>query len=251
VAANGTLILLLSAVGLWVAYLLPLWIRRSEYYAAQKNAARLEQTIRFLAQSAETWEELKAELRTRDIAQKDREAQARLTRVSSPRGLQGVRRRRVRQICSVSLFLVVGLAVFSVFASWPLPVFLALLVAGAFCLAMLSGINTLAQQHSSRKLRNNFARPTARQKQHDSQAWTPRSLPMPLEKKTPDESLFLPNHDELVRTARVKALAERPEDFSGEGLAQVLPLANSKNVSGATEVSGLNLDEVMRRRRAV
>jgi len=60
----------------------------------------------------------------------------------------------------------------------------------------------------------------------------------------------LPSRDELVRSARQAALASRPEDFATEKLAVVSEFAQMGEV-GSEKTERLNLDEVLRRRRAV
>ena len=76
--------LLLVAAALWLIYLVPLWLKRSEYYATEANAARLGQTLRLLANTSETSHEIKAELKARSIAKKEKEAQRQLKVLSSP-----------------------------------------------------------------------------------------------------------------------------------------------------------------------
>jgi len=49
---GGGLVLALVAV-LWLVYLVPTWQRRREYLATERNAVRLQQTLRILAQTAE------------------------------------------------------------------------------------------------------------------------------------------------------------------------------------------------------
>jgi hypothetical protein len=60
----------------------------------------------------------------------------------------------------------------------------------------------------------------------------------------------LPSRDELLRQARSAAVAKRPEDFEGEGLAVVSPFARMGDIE-AKPTERLNLDEVLARRRAV
>jgi hypothetical protein len=50
--AGGGLMLALAA-GLWLAYLVPNWLRRKEFAATERNAVRLQQTIRVLAETSE------------------------------------------------------------------------------------------------------------------------------------------------------------------------------------------------------
>ena len=49
---GGGIMLAVAAV-LWLAYLLPSWLRNREYLATEKNAVRLQQTIRVLAETSE------------------------------------------------------------------------------------------------------------------------------------------------------------------------------------------------------
>jgi len=49
---GGGIMLAIAAV-LWLVYLLPTWLRRREYLATERNAVRLQQTIRVLAETAE------------------------------------------------------------------------------------------------------------------------------------------------------------------------------------------------------
>jgi len=64
------------------------------------------------------------------------------------------------------------------------------------------------------------------------------------------EDAPLPSHDELVRAARAKALEMRPEDFEGEGLAVVSQI-EPREEAPTKKLEKLNIDEVLRRRRAV
>ena len=57
----GSGIMLALAAGLWLVYLVPTWLRRNEYLATERNALRLQQTLRVLAETAEMPEPLRAE----------------------------------------------------------------------------------------------------------------------------------------------------------------------------------------------
>lgn len=65
-------ILVAVAGALWVVYLLPTWLRRRQYLATERNAVRLQQTLRILAETAETPEEVRAEATAREVASKQR-----------------------------------------------------------------------------------------------------------------------------------------------------------------------------------
>lgn len=47
-------VLLAVAAALWLVYLVPNWLRRGEYLSTERNAVRLQQTLRTLAETAET-----------------------------------------------------------------------------------------------------------------------------------------------------------------------------------------------------
>lgn len=74
---GGTAILIAIAAALWLLYLVPMWRRRSEYLATERNAIRLQQTLRIMAQTAEVPDEVRAELTARDVAAQQRTLAAR------------------------------------------------------------------------------------------------------------------------------------------------------------------------------
>lgn len=53
------------AVALWLLYLLPSWQSRHQYNAAERNAVRLNQALRVLAETSETPQEVRLELTAR------------------------------------------------------------------------------------------------------------------------------------------------------------------------------------------
>lgn len=71
-AGLGTTLVLIVAVVLWVAYLVPVWTRKREYLATERNAIRLQQTLRIMAESAEAPEEVRIEADARTIAVQQR-----------------------------------------------------------------------------------------------------------------------------------------------------------------------------------
>lgn len=58
-------IVFLVAVGLWMLYLLPSWHSSRQFHAAERNAVRLNQALRVLAETSETPGEVRIELSTR------------------------------------------------------------------------------------------------------------------------------------------------------------------------------------------
>ncbi len=72
-------VIVLVAVLLWLVYLLPSWQGRFRYNAAERNAVRLNQALRVLAETSETPQEVRLELNARTaLAQQKlaRQAQA-------------------------------------------------------------------------------------------------------------------------------------------------------------------------------
>ncbi|WP_395242435.1 hypothetical protein ACGGZK_09550 [Agromyces sp. MMS24-K17] len=65
-------VLMAAAAVLWVAYLLPTWLRRRQYLATERNAVRLQQTLRILAETSETPEPVRLEATAREIATQQR-----------------------------------------------------------------------------------------------------------------------------------------------------------------------------------
>src|SRR6185436_16410966 len=51
--ALGGGVLVAAAAVLWLAYLLPTWLHRRQYVTSERNAVRLQQTLRVLAETAE------------------------------------------------------------------------------------------------------------------------------------------------------------------------------------------------------
>ncbi|AZZ55861.1 hypothetical protein [Rathayibacter iranicus] len=68
---GGGVVWALAAV-LWVAYLIPTWMRRRSYNATERNAVRLQQTLRILAETAEVPEHVRAEATAREVALQQR-----------------------------------------------------------------------------------------------------------------------------------------------------------------------------------
>jgi len=76
-SGGGTAILIALAAGLWLLYLVPMWRRRREYLATERNAVRLQQTLRIMAQTTELPEAVRAEMTARSIAAQERSLAAR------------------------------------------------------------------------------------------------------------------------------------------------------------------------------
>ena len=70
-ALGGGVMILVAAV-LWVAYLMPTWARRKRYLATERNAVRLQQTLRVLAETAEVPRHVYLEANARTVAEQQK-----------------------------------------------------------------------------------------------------------------------------------------------------------------------------------
>lgn len=68
---GSSAVLVLAAV-LWFVYLIPTWLRRREYLATERNAVRLQQTLRIMAETAQMPQEVHAESTARAVAAQQR-----------------------------------------------------------------------------------------------------------------------------------------------------------------------------------
>ena len=68
----GGSIMLALAAGLWLVYLVPSWLRRNEYLATERNALRLQQTLRIMAESAEVPAAVRAEADARSVLEQQK-----------------------------------------------------------------------------------------------------------------------------------------------------------------------------------
>ena len=68
----GSSVVIALAAVLWFVYLVPTWLRRREYLATERNAVRLQQTMRIMAESAEVPRVVRVEASARTIAEQQR-----------------------------------------------------------------------------------------------------------------------------------------------------------------------------------
>jgi len=81
-SAGGGIVIALAAV-LWLVYLMPTWMRRREYLATERNAVRLQQTLRILAETAEVPNEVRVETTAHSVAEQHRALQKAAQRAES------------------------------------------------------------------------------------------------------------------------------------------------------------------------
>ncbi|TFC12421.1 hypothetical protein E3O19_13110 [Cryobacterium algoritolerans] len=55
------------AAALWVTYLMPTWARRRQYVSTERNAVRLQQTLRILAETSEVPQQVRLEANARTV----------------------------------------------------------------------------------------------------------------------------------------------------------------------------------------
>ncbi|WP_440694977.1 hypothetical protein [Clavibacter nebraskensis] len=214
---SGGIIIALSAV-LWLAYLLPTWLHRRQYMATERNAVRLQQTLRILAETAEVPDAVRAETNARSVVEQQRalrraaeeaEAAARARDAAAQRALPKVapvsatspsaatRLRRTRLTATVVLALalvgvIAGIAQVAAGGSWPLLVISSLATMGS--LALLQRMSQIA---AARRLQAPEARPRPRTgftdfhesveqpaapvvEREEGESWTPVPVPKPL-----------------------------------------------------------------------
>ncbi|MFC6235676.1 hypothetical protein ACFPZL_11345, partial [Leucobacter soli] len=68
---GGGVIFVVAAL-LWAAVLVPSWVRRREFKAAERNAVRLQRTLRVLAETAEVPTEVRVEATAREALAHER-----------------------------------------------------------------------------------------------------------------------------------------------------------------------------------
>lgn len=71
-AGMGTTVVFALAALVWLAYLVPVWVRRREYLATERNAVRLQQTLRIMAETAQAPPEVQIAASAREIARQQR-----------------------------------------------------------------------------------------------------------------------------------------------------------------------------------
>ncbi|WP_341954876.1 hypothetical protein [Microbacterium sp. LWH13-1.2] len=195
-------VIVLVAVLLWMLYLLPSWRGRFQYDAAERNAVRLNQALRVLAETSETPGEVRLELNARTAlaqqklakrVQSEKEA-AELTLLreelaaarADPVVRQARARRRVRIVATSALLLglaLTGLGVWQLIATQAqLLLWLggATVLAGGFALQRMASVAARAARRSVAPIEQPIARVEPKLHDQGRATWTPRPLPEPL-----------------------------------------------------------------------
>ncbi|WP_349897597.1 hypothetical protein [Parafrigoribacterium soli] len=216
----GSSIVIALAALLWLAYLVPTWFRRREYLATERNAVRLQQTLRIMAETAELPEQVRAETSARSAAAQEkllraqqvreaaaaraelaaadraatRQLAARLPALSAdvaPGSTASRRLRRSRALTSLVLLAALVTAGFGVAplmaGSWLLLASASVVALGA--LAMLGQMSAVARARAElargMRVRSEPVRVTVKLQEPPAEplrnsSWTPVPLPKPL-----------------------------------------------------------------------
>ena len=197
-------VIVVVAVLLWVLYFLPTWRGRHQYYAAERNAVRLNQALRVLAETSETPEEVRLELTARTALAQQRLAKkvqaeqesAQLEHLRQqlaetrrdPLVRQAQARRRVRLVSTSMVVAGLGLLGFGIWQAFTSQTWI-LAISGA----VLSAVGVALLVKMSRVSRRSVGRVVQAAEQqlrvervspplHDQgpATWTPRALPQPM-----------------------------------------------------------------------
>jgi hypothetical protein len=79
----GSSVIIALAAVLWLAYLVPTWLKRREYLATERNALRLQQTLRIMAETSEVPQQVRAETTARNAATQERVLKNQLRRTAA------------------------------------------------------------------------------------------------------------------------------------------------------------------------
>jgi hypothetical protein len=280
------------AAALWVVYLIPTYLRRRNFDATERNAVRMQQTIRALAETSDVPEEIRVEASARAVIEQKRvlrqaEAAARAqVRQAAGRavgydheGITAAHRARRNRFASALFLLatiigaVVGIVLLANGGSWETLAISCI----SFAIALVtqevvvssSATAEVAPTNANRFASDIFdqgyfkAAPAAR-------TWTPTALPRPLHLSEGTLAQAVVQSqlaaDRMRQNAQESALVERMNmDQAGlENLRRSVPatpvqapVADSvtarlagMGVVAETESAQLDLDDVLRRRRA-
>lgn len=234
-------VIVLVAVLLWALYFLPSWRGRHQYYAAERNAVRLNQALRVLAETSETPEEVRLELTARTAHAQQKLAKrvqaekenARLEMLrqelaaarQDPLVRQARARRRVR--LAASSMLVLGLTLLAL-GIWPLMTNGSWLAAASGLALMVLGVTVLARmarvaRRAARRARPQIVTADAERVSpplHDQGPayWTPRPLPQPMVtvagSRAQSARAEADAQDERRRSAQREELRRRAEEIA-------------------------------------
>jgi len=272
-------LMLAIAAALWLVYLVPNWFKRREYLATERNAVRLQQTIRVLAETAEVPDAVRAEAAARQLALQQR-AEFRQGPVAVGRPVQralpsaeqlAAASRRMRRTRAATIFVLlasvvaaiaqVGLMVAggAVAQSW-----LVLAVAVAAAIGSFALLGQIAERSRTLSTPASVARPVSRRtslgpveakKVQRDTSWTPVPVPQPMYLSRSSVQAAAAVEDPTVELTRAAAAAEtalrniQQEATPLRAAASTSPFATMGIIEDA-RAAAPDLDAVLARRRA-
>lgn len=288
--------MLALAAGLWLVYLVPSWLRRSEYYATERNAVRLQQTLRVLAETAEVPVAVRAETSARSVVEQQRTlrqaqqqamrearaveaahrarqaaslrraeriaaAQPAAAAVVTARALAARRLRRTRGLTSLVLLAslitlgtqLVLMAVTGIAAgAWLVLGFSAVGVVSSF--SLLGRLAAVCRSRAAlvaerAPLRKTVSSPASQVEPVETrQTWTPVPVPKPLYLSRAVMEQVVVEAD--IAAEQLRAEAAEAEARLRAAEAATVPFVRAEPKQPQRTLRALDLDEVLRRRRA-
>lgn len=234
-------VIALVAVLLWLVYLLPSWQSRHQYDSAERNAVRLNQALRVLAETSETPGEVRLELNARTaLAQQKlaRRAQSEIEYAeledarrelavarARPAARRARARRRARLMTTVVGLAAIGLAVWGgwqvVATGSQLLLWVGIGLAG-ICGLMLGRMSRVGARAAvvARDAAPAVRRPVQDVDLTADGAWTPRTLPRPLTASAGSRAAAVLDGAEALRqAAREEALRSRAAELQPPSIA--------------------------------
>ncbi|MHA6670295.1 phage holin family protein [Homoserinimonas sp. A447] len=299
---SSSVVIVLAAV-LWLVYLVPTWLRRREYLSTERNAVRLQQTLRIMAETAEVPDQVRIEATTRNVAAQEKILQREMQRTQAiaraqdaaaaraaarqlaetgpaiaasvaPTSLASRRLRRSRAMTTVALLaalIAIGFGIGQAVVGGGAVLLVAGAVVAIGAVALLVQINQvsharaqLAQTLQPSRAAEVFEaeRPVARQ-QPVRTSWTPMPMPKPLYLSRSEVAPAARDAAQADSAAQLQEAAARAERALRAAQEQATPISRPEPAAapanrfarmGIVEVdesSTPDLDEVLRRRRAV
>lgn len=297
---SSSVVIVLAAV-LWLVYLIPTWLRRREYLSTERNAVRLQQTLRIMAETAELPEQVRVEATARDVAAQEKILQREMQRTQAiaraqdaaaaraaarqlaetrpviaasvaPSSLASRRLRRSRALTTLALaaaLVAVGFGVGELIIGGPV----VLLVSGAVvafgAVALLVQINQVSSARAQLAQTIQPVRPAevfdahapALRQEPVRTSWTPVPMPKPLYLSRAEVAPAA--IAQVEAEAQLREAAAQAERTLRAAQEQAVPIARPEpaaqptsrfarmGIIDADESSTPDLDEVLRRRRAV
>jgi len=258
-------VIVLVAMLLWVLYFLPSWRGRHQYESAERNAVRLNQALRILAETSETPQEVRLELTARTALAQQRLAKrvqaeresAELMKLreelaavrADPVVRQARARRRVRLSATSALILglaVIGIGVWQLVsggASLTIWAGGAVSVAAALVLQRMASVSRRAVRPVVQSTAVVSKRAVSELHDQGRAQWTPRALPQPMVAVAGSRAQAAQAANEArvaaVQAAREAELRQRAQEMAQPAPTELVPVAaESKSVESPYTAMG-------------